>query len=53
MLIYIILRRLCFDNEQNAMINLKNDTVKNIQKSDDKKQIQQFWPWKSRDVTLT
>jgi hypothetical protein len=37
MLIYIILRRLCLDNEQNAMINLKNDTMKNIQKPDDKK----------------
>jgi len=30
MLIYIILRRLCLDNEQNAMINMKNDVVKNI-----------------------
>ena len=37
MLIYIILRRLCLDNEQNTMINLKNDTMKNIQKPDDKK----------------
>jgi hypothetical protein len=27
MLIYIILLRLCLDNEQNAMINLKNDVV--------------------------
>jgi hypothetical protein len=39
MLIYIILRRLCLDNEQNAMINMKNDVVKNIQKLDDKKKI--------------
>jgi hypothetical protein len=28
---------LCLVNEQNAMINLKNDMVKNIQKPDDKK----------------
>jgi len=39
MLIYIILRRLCLDNEQNATINLKNDVVKNIQKPDDYKKI--------------
>jgi len=31
------LRRLRLVNEQNAMINLKNDMVKNIQKPDDKK----------------
>jgi hypothetical protein len=36
-LIYVILHRLCLVNEQNAMINLKNDMVKNIQKLDDKK----------------
>jgi hypothetical protein len=36
---------LCLVNEQNAMINLKNDMVKNTQKPDDsKKQLQQFWP---------
>jgi hypothetical protein len=28
MLIYIFLHRLCLDNEQNAMINMKNDVVK-------------------------
>ena len=38
MLIYVILHRLCLVNEQNAMINLKNDMVKNIQKLN-KKQI--------------
>ena len=32
MLIYIILHRLCLVNEQNAMINMKNDVMKNIQK---------------------
>jgi len=37
MLIYIILRRMCLDNKQNVMINLKNDVVKNIQKPDVKK----------------
>ena len=31
MLIYFILHRLCLVNEQNAMINLKNDVVKKIQ----------------------
>jgi hypothetical protein len=36
MLIYIILHRLCLDNEQNAMINMKNDVVKNIYKLNDK-----------------
>jgi hypothetical protein len=36
-LIYVILCRLRLVNEQNAMINLKNDMVKNIQKPDDKK----------------
>jgi hypothetical protein len=35
MLIYIILRRLCLDNEQNAIIKLKNDVVENIKKPDD------------------
>jgi hypothetical protein len=30
MLIYVILYTLCFVNEQNAMINLRNDMVKNI-----------------------
>jgi len=35
MLIYIILHRLYLDNEQNVMINLKNDVVKYIKKSDD------------------
>jgi hypothetical protein len=44
MLIYIILYRLCLQNKQNAMINLKNDVVKNIQKPDDKKKFHQFWP---------
>jgi hypothetical protein len=34
-LIYIILHKLCLVNEQNAMINLKNDIVKNIQKPND------------------
>jgi hypothetical protein len=29
MLIYVIVYRLCLVNEQNAMINLKNDMVKN------------------------
>jgi hypothetical protein len=42
MLIYIILHRLCLHNEQNAMINLKNDTMKNIQKLDDKKKSNNF-----------
>jgi hypothetical protein len=46
MLIYIILRRLCLDNEQNAMINMKNDVVKNIQKLDDKKKIPSILPLK-------
>ena len=31
----IILYRLCLVNEQNAMINLNNDTVKNIPKPND------------------
>jgi len=44
MLIYVILHKLCLINEQNAMINLKNDMVKNTQKSDDKKTFQRFWP---------
>jgi hypothetical protein len=35
MLTYVILRRLCLVNEQNAMINLKNNMVKNIQKLND------------------
>jgi len=35
-LIYVILRRLFLVNEQNAMINLKNDMVKNILKLDEK-----------------
>jgi hypothetical protein len=39
MLIYVIIHRLCLVNEQNAMINLKNDIVKNIQKLNDKKKI--------------
>jgi len=30
MLSYVILRRLCLVNEQNVMINLKKDMVKNI-----------------------
>ena len=37
MLIYVILHRLCLVNEQNAMINLKNDMVKNIHKRNDLK----------------
>jgi len=37
MLIYIILYRLCLVNEQTAMINLKNNVVKNIQKLNKKK----------------
>jgi hypothetical protein len=37
MLIYVILHRLCLVNEQNAMINMKNDMVKNIKKPDDLK----------------
>jgi hypothetical protein len=37
MLIYVILHRLCLVNEHNAMINLKNDMVKNIQKPNEKK----------------
>jgi len=37
MLIYVILHRLCLVNEQNTMINLKNDMVKNTQKPDDTK----------------
>jgi hypothetical protein len=36
-LIYVILHRLCLVNEHNAMINLKNDMVKNTQKPDDTK----------------
>ena len=36
MLIYVILHKLCLVNEQNAMINLKNDMVKNTQKPDEK-----------------
>jgi hypothetical protein len=36
-LIYVILCRLHLVNEQNAMMNLKNHMVKNIQKPDDKK----------------
>jgi hypothetical protein len=39
MLIYVILHRLCLVNEQNAIINLKNDIVKNTQKPDDSKKI--------------
>jgi len=39
MLTYVILHRLCLINEQNAMINLKNDMVKNISKPNDKKKI--------------
>jgi hypothetical protein len=31
MLIYVILRGLCFINEWNAIINLQNNMVKNIQ----------------------
>jgi hypothetical protein len=31
--------RLCLVNEQNAIINLKNDIVKNTQKPDDSKKI--------------
>jgi len=42
MLIYVILYRLCLVNEQNAMINLKNDMVKNTQKPDDKKDSSDF-----------
>jgi hypothetical protein len=37
MLIYVILHRSCLVNEHNAMINLKNDMVKNTQKPDDTK----------------
>ena len=37
MLIYIILHRLCLVNEHNAMINLKNNVVKNIQRPNKKK----------------
>ena len=36
MLIYVILHRLFLVNEQNAMKNLKNDMVKNIQKPNKK-----------------
>jgi hypothetical protein len=43
MLIYVIIHRLRVVNEQNAMINLKNDMVKNIQKLNDKKKFHQFW----------
>ena len=39
MLIYVILHRLCIFNEWNAMINLKNNMVKNIQKPNDIKNI--------------
>ena len=39
MLIYVIPHRLCLVNEQNAIINLKNDIVKNTQKPDDSKKI--------------
>jgi len=35
MLTYVILRRLCLVNEQNTMINMKNNMVKNIQKLND------------------
>jgi hypothetical protein len=42
MLIYVILHRLCLVNEQNAMINLKNDIVKNIQKLNEKKSSSDF-----------
>jgi hypothetical protein len=38
-MIYVILRRLCLVNEQNAMINMKKDMVKNIKKLDNKKTI--------------
>jgi len=37
MLIYIILHRLCLVNEQNAIINLKNEMVENTQKPNDTK----------------
>jgi hypothetical protein len=37
MLIYVIPYRLCLVDEQNAIINLKNDMVKNTQKPDDSK----------------
>ena len=43
MLIYIILHRLCLVNEHNAMINMKNDVMKNIQKPNIKK-FQRFGP---------
>jgi hypothetical protein len=36
-LIYIILRELCLINEWNAIINLQNDIVKNIQNQNKKK----------------
>jgi hypothetical protein len=42
MLIYVILHRLCLVDEQNAMINLKNDIVKNIQKLNEKKSSSDF-----------
>jgi hypothetical protein len=38
-MIYVILRRLCLVNEQNTMINMKKDMVKNIKKLDNKKTI--------------
>jgi hypothetical protein len=37
MLIYVIPYRLCLVDEHNAIINLKNDMVKNTQKPDDSK----------------
>jgi hypothetical protein len=43
-LTYVILHSLCLVNEQNAMINLKNDMVKNIPKPNDKKNFHRFWP---------
>jgi hypothetical protein len=39
MLIYVILRGLCFINEWNVIINLQNDMVKNIQNRMGKKSI--------------
>jgi len=52
MLIYVILRRLCLVNEQNAIINLKNDMVKNILKPDEKK-IPSILALKSWVITFT
>jgi hypothetical protein len=43
-LIYIILCGLCLLNEWNAIINLQNDMVKNIQNRAKKNKFNRFWP---------